>query len=490
MQPMRAAALAFALVASIASAQSPAQRLLTQAMEALGGRERLLSIQKVSTQAIGHSYLLEQSDRYEGPYLVSYLDIQNDVDFPSGTIAQKGRARGALFENWIDFSGDMKFNLTGPPTLTGRRMVSIGESKLRYAIGPERLLFIAEAAKDLHTLKPATLQKTPQDVLGFKWGDAPTVIYLNAYTHLPTAVDVTWQGEGFWGVFGDVTTRTLFSNWSLQPGGLHFPLLWNVERNGKPAQELTITKVDVTYGAADTTSTPLLLAIAPKLPANPMRVPPYKEIDVAPGIVQYSGGFNTTVVDQGDGLVFIEGVSSSEYMADILAAAQKRFPGKPVKGVITTTDAWPHIGGLREFVARGIPVYALKENEAILTDLVRSHRTYMPDTLQEHPATPKFHWITTPQTLGKTNHLVIAPIRGEGAERMLMVYFPDKKLLYGSDLVQPMSDGSLFFLQYPDELRAAVERERFAVDTVFAMHATPRPWSRVLEAIQQGKAMP
>jgi hypothetical protein len=43
----------------------------------------------------------------------------------------------------------------------------------------------------------------------------------------------------------------------------------------------------------------------------------------------------------------------------VLAAAR---PGKRVKAVITTSTAYPHFGGLREYVARGIPVYAADVN--------------------------------------------------------------------------------------------------------------------------------
>jgi hypothetical protein len=31
----------------------------------------------------------------------------------------------------------------------------------------------------------------------------------------------------------------------------------------------------------------------------------------------------------------------------------ERYPGVKVKAVVTTSDAWPHLGGVREYVARG-----------------------------------------------------------------------------------------------------------------------------------------
>lgn len=51
-----------------------------------------------------------------------------------------------------------------------------------------------------------------------------------------------------------------------------------------------------------------------------------------------------------------------------------------------------------------------------------------------------------------------------------MSYFPEHRLLYGSDLLQKMPDGSFFMPQYVSEVMSAAERENLAVDRVFAMH--------------------
>ena len=50
-------------------------------------------------------------------------------------------------------------------------------------------------------------------------------------------------------------------------------------------------------------------------------------------------------------------------------------------------------------------------------------------------------------------------MRTESGERMTMVYFPEHKLLYGSDLVQQRRDGSFFVPEYLSELIDAVRRE-------------------------------
>src|ERR1035438_3007706 len=81
--------------------------------------------------------------------------------------------------------------------------------------------------------------------------------------------------------------------------------------------------------------------------------------EITPGVVLIPGSWNTTLIRQDDGIVVLEAPISSGYSAKVLEFAQSKFPGVPIKAVIMTSDSWPHIGGVREYVAGGIPVYVL-----------------------------------------------------------------------------------------------------------------------------------
>jgi hypothetical protein len=87
------------------------------------------------------------------------------------------------------------------------------------------------------------------------------------------------------------------------------------------------------------------------------------------------------------------------------------------------------------------------------------------------------------------NRLELYPIHTETGERMLMVYLPEHQLLYGSDLVQgAQADGSFFMPQYLSELMDAVKREGLSVKTVFAMHAGPTSWAKIIAAVANASA--
>jgi hypothetical protein len=94
---------------------------------------------------------------------------------------------------------------------------------------------------------------------------------------------------------------------------------------------------------------------------------------------------------------------------------ERRWPGVPVKAVISTSDAWPHLAGLREFAARGIPIYVLDLNVAILQRLVAAHRTCFPDALARVPrAAAKWRVVAGKTIIG------IGPNRGETSERQMI----------------------------------------------------------------------
>jgi hypothetical protein len=207
--------------------------------------------------------------------------------------------------------------------------------------------------------------------------------------------------------------------------------------------------------------------------------------EIAPGIILFTGAWNASLIRQDDGVVVLEAPMSSAYSEKVLAEAEKRFPGAPVKAVITTSDAWPHIGGLREYVARGIPLYAVDRTVPLIDRLLSSSHTLNPDALARKPRKAETRGIHARIELGKgTNRLVIIPLRGETTERQMLVYFPERKLLYGSDAFQKRQDGTYFHPQTIFEVADVVDREHLKVDNFFMMHMEVTPWQQALDALK------
>jgi hypothetical protein len=296
----------------------------------------------------------------------------------------------------------------------------------------------------------------------------------------------------YFSVWGDVTTRIYYSFWTLKEGGIHYPLQWNIEQNGLPSRELFLTKVEFNAQLPpDSFTIPdeVKAAFRRRLEAQgkDLRLgrtdQPMQE--VASGIILIPGNFNATIIRQDDGLVILEAPVSSAYSVKVIEEAARRFPKLPIKAVVSTSDAWPHIGGVREYVARGIPVYVLDVNQPILKRLIEAPHRTRPDLLATRPRKPAFRVVNGKTVIGKgSNQMVVYPIRTETGERMMMVYFPDHRLLYASDLAQPFGNGD-WIPQYLSELNDAAQRESLSVDRAFAMHMTPFAWSDLIAEINK-----
>jgi hypothetical protein len=228
------------------------------------------------------------------------------------------------------------------------------------------------------------------------------------------------------------------------------------------------------------------------LPPLPTAFDASKAIDLADWLVEVPGGYNVTVVKQPDGLVIMEATTGGEHAAAVMDFAQKRFPGSRIKAVVTTSDAWPHLAGIREYVAAGVPIYALDLNVSILSRFVEAKHTLAPDRLERQPKAAVFKPISGRTVIGSGDtRIELFPARGEIGERMMLAWFPGVKVLYSSDFIQrnPPNRPTPFFMpKMLMEVQAAAEREGITgIERVFGMHLAPTPWADVLAAIAAAK---
>jgi hypothetical protein len=472
------------------------------AIQAMGGEERLRAIHTDKLEGIGHRYMLEQSERPEGPWVLDYFQITQKRDFDHGRLLEERRSRGCdSTECWKSAEWQVSESVVADGVaaivqngkMSPGPMAAVGDAKEILELGPEHALLAALEAGDLRNEADTILHGFLHHVVGFTWHARPVRIYLSGYTAFPTAVEVTRTRpySVFWAPWGDVTTRTSFSFWLLEPGGLHYPRQWNFESNGQPDWTLTVNEVNFNVPlkeeafAIPADERKAFAARTRTVEAFPLGSSNNPPQELAPGIVQVRGAFNVAEVKQDDGIVILEGPISNGYSAEVIADAKKRFGGLPIKAVITTSDAWPHIGGLREYVAREIPVYALDLNRPILERLFAAPHQLDPDALAKRPQAAKITYVAKAVELGKgENRMVIYPLREPTGERQMMIYFPARKLLYSSDLFQRLPSGEFFLPQTLCEAVDAVRREQLDVDTDFGMHLAPTAWKDIEAAVQ------
>jgi hypothetical protein len=376
--------------------QSPKQ-CVDLALDAMGGRERLQQIRSVRLQTIGHTALAEQSYRQD-PFITSYESGQTTLDLANHHVLREAKLswpEADPNEAEVDTVWVAGANGCVRRTKGGDSLCPLGDfyaAREMLALGPESLLLAASHATDLHFEPPETLRSTLHAVVAFSWERVPVHILLNAFNHLPDAVETIQEFHDFWYFWGDVQQRIYFDNWELFHGVV-YPTNSVEERNGiiwRSSQalnvEFNVPIEEKTFAMGDN--------VARKSAASTGWNRPFRgeeDTPPAPGVDLFLGSWNSTVVKQPDGIVILEAPISELYTQGVIEEARKRYPGVPVKAVLSTSDSWPHTGGVRFAVAKGIPVYILDLNRPLLDKMIKAPHTLDPDALENMKSSKEPH---------------------------------------------------------------------------------------------------
>jgi len=476
--------------------QQNAKQCVDQALQAMGGRERLQQLNSVRLKIARHTLLMEQSYR-QSPFITSYergqivLDLANQkvLSQTALTWPEADANQSDVETTWVVApEGGI---IRSPKGDSPCGLSQLDAARQMLALGPARILLTASDASDLHFEGPVTLRSTPHSVVAFTWQKIPVRVLLNSFNHLPDAVETTQEFNDFWYFWGDVQQRTYFDNWKLAHE-IVFPTNLIEERNGQLWRSTQVLNAEFNVRLDEKTFA-MDSQIAKKSAASPgwnRAFPGNKPTTLASGVDLFEGAWNSTIVKQPDGIIILEAPISGLYMQGVLEEARKRYPGSPVKAVLSTSDSWPHTGGVRFAVAQGLPVYILDLNRPLLDKMMSASHTVDPDALQNSkPAkSPRWRIVSEKELLGSDeNRMELYPLRGASTERQYMAYFPDSHLLYASDTLAINDDGSLYDPQLMHEVMQAVQRANLKVDTVFAMHQGPMPWSQVVALVEKSQ---
>ncbi len=465
-----------------------ARACLDLSLTAMGGRDKLAAISNVQLDVIGHTALTEQSYR-QAPFITSYERDQLTLDF------DKGRLRNQSHGVWPEADphqaeSDLTLIATTQACVyhakdadTPCSPSDLDDTRAALALGPERLLLTAAAAPDLRYASSEWLRSTAHSVLEFNWNGQPVRVLLNPSNYLPDAVERTTTFQDFWFAWGDVEQRIYYDNWKFLHGVV-LPTNRIEQRNGVWWQSMQIldasfnTKLDDNAFAMDA-------KVAAKVAQSKGWNRDFNDqhhVELAPGIELYRGSWNATLIKQDDGVLVLEAPISPHYVTEgVLAKARSTFAGVPVKAMLSSSDSWPHMAGVREAVAEDLPVVILDLNQPLLDRLVAAPHRLQPDRLQTAPKSPQWRIVSGKQEIGTgANRAEIYPLRGASTERQYMVYFPQHKLLYASDTLALNADHTLYDPELMREVVQAVAREHLQVDTVYAMHEGPTPWRDVV----------
>jgi hypothetical protein len=461
------------------TARKEAEDLIRQSQAAMGG-EAWDTVRSLQLEAYTNVQDIDQSERPEGPYIPS----QEKSIFKEDRI----RKKAFLTTTTLDYT----FENTASYILDGAYIAAQYNGQLmpveqdqsiqdNLFLAPENILSTASQAEDLRFVKDTIFQQAEHAMISFHWGMYPVRIFLNKETSLLTAVIVTKPyTSGYATIWGDSQKTTLYSFWNFIGKGLHYPLQRDTYLNGWYQQSYLVTKwqvnptVDaVAWTIPDTIRTQCDRMAKGMIGALKQNLDQNKK-EIAPGIWLLPGPCNSTVIEQPDGLVAIEASVSSAYGGLLLEKIRSMFPGKKIKALISTSDAWYHIGGIRPFAALpGITIYHPYRNKFILQKLLQADYHTHPDSFAlETKHTYQLVGIRDSMVIGTgDNQLILYPYCTETGDRQMMVCFPQRQLVYTSDLYQPKSgDGTYWNPHIAWEVYHSILTRGLSVKQFYGMH--------------------
>ena len=221
------------------------------------------------------------------------------------------------------------------------------------------------------------------------------------------------------GLSGDTLVEAVYSDYR-DFGGVKFPMHIIQRQGGFPVLELTVANVEPNSSAAT------------EFRGNPQRggggrggeAPAGVRIQaekIADGIwfLNY-GSPQSLLVEFKDYVVIIEGPTGDDRSMATMAEAKRMFPNKPIKYLVNTHHHSDHSGGIRTYVAEGIPIITHESHKRYFEqEIFKNPHTLNPDRLEKMPRPPmietvKDKRVLTDGAMTLELHLVKGNLHAEG----------------------------------------------------------------------------
>jgi glyoxylase-like metal-dependent hydrolase (beta-lactamase superfamily II) len=482
LRPHIAGALAALLVAAPADAQTP-RDIVARALAAMGGEQAVRGIQAVTTDYYSMTFALGQEETPESParatvqagrITVDYGGNRRTGSFEVRTVAgavnrlRRVTAGGiGMLETNGSFAPDQ------PGTVAGE------EASLRRALG--RLLLAAlDNPAALTALPENTWRGAQHDGLRYATGPDTLDLYFDRRTGLPT-VTVSVADDP---ILGDRRTESWFTRWQ-ETGGVRFARQSDVYVNGRLNTHSVFTAVTVNPELSDSLFVIPDSIAARAQQANPVQPPPVVTlVQLAAGVWRAEGGsHHSLIVEQPDHLIVVEAPQTSRRSQAVLDTLRARFPAKPVGMVVNTHHHWDHAGGLRAYLAAGIPVVTAAGNTAFVRSVGVAPKTVAPDALSRRGRPLQVHAVDDSLVIGsRDGRVVVYRLPTAHVEGMLAAYVPAARILFNSDVLSP---GATLAPAGSKEIVAFVRARGITVERVAGGHGGIANWADVEQAAAQ-----
>ncbi|HET9055465.1 MAG TPA: MBL fold metallo-hydrolase, partial [Chitinophagaceae bacterium] len=448
-----------------------ALEIAEQSIKALGGKSRISAINNLQISGYGYKNAIEQSERFEGPYIPVNFNFKSVLDFKDTLEQYEEEQKFVIYSFGRKYLLDKNCVALKLPKGSFFPLAQNQSMQDDLYLNPLNILDKAINSSSLVCLKDTMIHGILNKRIKFLWNNYPVIISINQNTNLFTCVEIRKPySNDYFNTWGDLNKVIYYSAWDLLENGVHYPRQKDIYFLGRLWETSMIMEFVInTPFSADSVRIPADIQQASmdfwKSNSSQIKKTMERKKEIAKDIWLIPGPCNSTVVKQNNELVIIESPNTSSNTDQIIEEAKKIFPGTSLNYIVTTSDAWLHCGGVRSAAANAT-VVALSANKQIIESLLKADFKTEPDIWQNMKIKkPKIKYVDMPTELGVgTNRIKLIPFRTETGERMMMVYFPEYKLLYASDLLQP----SGFIEHYNWEVIQAVKREKLEVEKIYS----------------------
>lgn len=472
------AAAAVSVTSASAQDASPARALLERAAEAMGGLERLRSLDNLVMTGFGQRYSSNgniSADPNSPPKWQAVADSQRNFDLQNERALLQER-RPYMFPFALRSGNEWTRN---DYLQTGTALLDHPLPALLEALDPETRLGTV-SIEDGVAVVSFTLDSGATAWLG-----------LDPHTHLPYwSRWVTGSAT-----LGDVTNTAYFTGY-LPFEGIQLPsgLMTKIDWRGQATSMLQVDsyRIDVD-----------------ELPAFPAAAAPNRGrgagldvgiVEIADGVwdVDVIGGnplaalgdSGGALIELSDHLVLMEAYGNEAQTLARIDAANELVPGKEVTHLIVSHHHDDHAAGVRGAVSRGITIVAHRRNQALYEEWVSRPAVYFPDELARNPQPLKFLPVDDKLVLGdSTRQLEVYHAVGHmHMSDAVIAYLPQEKIIMEADF----TDENYEFNWWGGALQANIDHYGLDVESSIPVHGSPGPiaqkMARTREQVEAARA--
>jgi hypothetical protein len=336
------------------------------------------------------------------------------------------------------------------------------------------------AATDVHVAEACIYRDFPRTVLTRVGPRGPERLFVDPKGGFPVKID-RQEPHYLW---GQVHVEYVYTTWQ-RMGEATLPASYRLVEGANQIERIVGPTSLMPLDSAPSLSLPASQPMALELPAYLVAAAPDTIRVDSKTFLLKNRGYTETVTLRRDTVYVFDATQSETRAQQDSAWIGRLFPGKHPIVVVATDLAWPHVAGVRYWVAQGATIVSHTSAKDFLTKVVEHRWTAAPDLLESRRKTARFRFRPVSDSLRLAGGELLAfGLNGIGSENAIGVFARDGEFLWASDYIQNLREPT----SYLDEVYTTVHRLGLSPKLVAAEHIPLTKWESLLGLVTQNGA--